>query len=174
MSDVEPLFDLVPRSASGAGPASGIPASGIPAGGSRPPFEPGNQAARTHGFYATARMREEDRAEVEAIAAIIAEGLPDYRASFAIQVWQLALKLWRQARAYGYLSERGSIRDDGSTQPLLIDLAKLENGIARDVDALGLNPRSMGALGLDVARTGSELDRYLAEHYPADPAEAER
>ena len=139
------------------------PRGGPARGYSWPPFEPGNQASLRSGFYLSPALREEHRAEVEALAESLAAALPDYNGgTFGVQVAQLALKLWRQGRAYAYLAERGLTREDGSAQPLLVDLAKLENGIARDLDALGLNPRSRAALGLDVARAESELERYLA------------
>lgn len=129
------------------------------------PFEVGNRAAAKHGFWSDPSLRDDDRAEVAEIAVSIVDALPDYQGQFGFAVEQLALKVWRQRRAYRDLSEHGVLRD-GKPAPVLVDLSKLENAIARDLDALGLTPTSRARLGLDIARTGDVLAEYLEQAYP--------
>jgi hypothetical protein len=138
----------------GAGPARGY---------SWPPFEKGNTAAVRSGFWASPLLREHDREEVAEIEASLRELMPVYAPAFAPMVEQAACRLWRQRRAYRDLSENGLVRD-GQPAPLLVDLAKLERQIARDLVELGMTPRSGAALGVEIAaaqRIGSELvERY--------------
>lgn len=129
------------------------------------PFERGHAVSTKHGFWASPMLRPDDQAEVEAIAASIVEALPAYESSFGIAVEQLAVKIWRQRRAYADLAEHGVIRDSRPA-PVSIDLAKLENAIARDLDALGLTPTSRARLGLDLVRTRDALSEYLSVAYP--------
>lgn len=145
----------VPRS--GAEERVGGPARGY----SWPPFEPGNTAAVRSGFYVSPLMRDEDAAEVEEIAGQVRELLAvpvQERPEFDLGVEQIALKVWRQRRAYRDLSERGILRKGGKPAALLADLSKLETAIAKDLDAYGLRPRAAVALGLDLVRTaGAKL-----------------
>jgi hypothetical protein len=60
-------------------------------------------------------------------------------------VSQLAVRLWRQRRAYRDLDEHGLIRD-GRPAPVLDHLTKLESRIMADLEALGLTPRSASEL----------------------------
>jgi hypothetical protein len=137
----------------GAGPARGY---------SWPDAEPGNLLALKSGFWIDPTLREEHRAELEQIGAQVWEVLPFKRPQFAPVVGQLALRVWRQRRAYRDLSEYGIVRD-GKPAPLLVELAKVENAIQRDLVELGLTPRSAAALGLDLARGERELS--VLEYY---------
>ena len=125
--------------------------------------EPGNLLAVKSGFWIDPLLREEHRAELDEIGAQIWEVLPFKRAEFAPAVGQLALRLWRQRRGYRDLSEYGIVRE-GKPAPLLVELAKVENAIQRDLVELGLTPRSAAALGVDLVaaqRIGSGLvERY--------------
>jgi hypothetical protein len=96
-------------------------------------------------------MRESDRAEVDELRGLVREALPLYEPSFEIAIEQLALKLWRQRRAYADLAAHGLTRG-GSPAPLLADLSKVENAIQRDLDALGLTPLARARLGVDLSR----------------------
>lgn len=122
----------------------------------------GNLLAVKSGFWIDPTLREEHRAELDEIGMQIWEVLPFKRAEFAPAVGQLALRLWRQRRAYRDLSEYGIVRD-GKPAPLLVELAKVENAIQRDLVELGLTPRSAAALGLDLARGERELS--VLEYY---------
>ncbi len=132
--------------------------------------EPGNMLAATHGFYIDPMLRPEHRAELEEIAATVWELLPFKRPEFAPAVGQVALKLWRQQAAYRDISEHGLIREGGKPAPLLVELAKVENAIQRDLIELGLTPRSAAALGLDLARGERTLN--LLDFYGDRAAEA--
>jgi len=125
--------------------------NGRPARGySWPPFEPRNTAAVKSGFWASPLLREDDRVEVAEIEASLRELMPAYASAFEPMVEQVACRIWRQRRGYADLSENGLVRD-GQPAPLLVDLAKLERQIARDLVELGMTPRSAAALGVDVA-----------------------
>ena len=123
----------------------------------------GNLLAVKSGFWIDPLLREEHRAELDEIGTQIWSLLPFKRSEFAPAVGQLALRLWRQRRAYRDLSEHGILRE-GKPAPLLVELAKVENAIQRDLVELGLTPRSAAALGCDLVaaqRIGSGLvERY--------------
>lgn len=125
--------------------------------------EPGNLLAVKSGFWIDPLLRDEHRAELEKIGEQIWSLLPFKGVEFAPAVAQLALRLWRQRRAYRDLSEHGLVREDGRPAPLLVELAKIENAIQRDLVELGLTPRSAASLGLDLARGERELS--VLEYY---------
>jgi hypothetical protein len=127
--------------------------------------EPGNLLAATHGFYIDPMLRDEHREELDEIAATVWDLLPVKRPEFGLTVGQLAAKLWRQRRAYRDLSENGLIREGGKPAPLLVEVAKVENAIHRDLVELGLTPRSAAALGVDLVRGERELS--VIEYYEA-------
>jgi hypothetical protein len=128
------------------------------------PFEKENSAAVRSGFWASPLLREPDRAEVAEIEASLRELMPVYSPAFEPMVEQIACRVWRQRRAYADLSEHGIVRD-GQPAPLLVDLAKLERQIARDLVELGMTPRSAAALGVDVAQAQRALGADLVERY---------
>jgi hypothetical protein len=103
-----------------------------------------NLAAAKHLFFADPTLRDDTRAELDEIEAVIVEQLP-YDGPFGLAVSQLAVRLWRQRRAYRDLDEHGLIRD-GKPAPILDHLTRLENAIMRDLEALGLTPRSASEL----------------------------
>jgi hypothetical protein len=125
--------------------------------------EPGNLLAATHGFHIDPTLRAEHRAELDEIGATVWDLLPVKRPEFRLAVEQLAVKLWRQRRAYRDLSEHGLVHEGGKPAPLLAEVAKVENAIQRDLVELGLTPRSAAALGLDLARGERELS--VLEYY---------
>jgi hypothetical protein len=129
-----------------------------------PPTGPGNTLAVKSGFWASPMLREPDRAEIAEISASIRERMPCYSPAFEPAIEQLSMRLWRQRRAYADLSEHGIVRE-GKPAPVLVDLSKLENAIARDLAELGMTPRSAAALGVDVATTQRTLS--LIEYWRA-------
>jgi hypothetical protein len=142
----------------GKGPARGY---------SWPPFEKGHTLSVKSGFWASPLLRAHDREEVAEIEASLRELMPVYAPSFAPMVEQAACRIWRQRRAYRDLSENGLVRD-GHPAPLLVDLAKLERQISRDLVELGMTPRSAAALGVDVATR--ERAFSIVEYYRAREA----
>ena len=137
-----------------------------------PPFEPGHMLSVKSGFWASPMLREHDRAEVEEIADSLRELMPGYAPAFELTIEQLACRIWRQRRAYADLSEHGIVRK-GQPAPLLVDLAKLERQIARDLAELGMTPRSALALGVDAAareRALSVVEYYRARELAGLPA----
>jgi hypothetical protein len=97
------------------------------------------------GFWIDPQLRDEHRAELAEIEAAVVESLPYPAEPFVLAVSQLAVRLWRQRRAYRDLDEHGLIRD-GKPAPILDHLAKLESRIMADLEALGLTPRSASEL----------------------------
>jgi hypothetical protein len=81
----------------------------------------------------------------------------------------VACRVWRLRRGYRDLSENGLLRESGQPAPILVDLAKLEGGLVRDLAELGLTPRAMVGLGLDLLRgqqaqlTARRLARLVEE-----------
>lgn len=139
----------------GCGPARGY---------SWPPFERENVAAVTHGFFADPLLRPEMRAELREIEAALAAQVP-YPGPYGLAVGQLALRLWRQRRAYRDLDEHGLVRD-GTPAPILDHLSKLESAIARDLQALGLTPQSASDL-IERARAATDPFEALEAHLRA-------
>ena len=133
-------------------------------GYSWPPFERKNLAAKKSGFWASPMLREDDRAEVEEIAASLRELCPLSSPAFEPLIEQVACRLWRQRRAYRDLSENGTVRE-GHPAPLLVDLGKLERQISRDLAELGMTPRSAAALGVDVVTAQRAMS--IVEYYAA-------
>lgn len=127
--------------------------------------QPGNLLAASHGFYIDPTLRDEHREELEEIAATVWELLPVKRSEFGLAVGQVAAKLWRQRRALRDLFEHGLVREGGKPAPLLVEVAKVENAIHRDLVELGLTPRSAAALGVDLVRGERELS--VIEYYEA-------
>jgi hypothetical protein len=98
------------------------------------------------GFWIDPKLREEHRAELAEIEEAVVESLPYPAEPFGLAVNQLAVRLWRQRRAYRDLDQHGLIREGGTPAPILDHLAKLENRIMSDLEALGLTPRSASEL----------------------------
>jgi hypothetical protein len=137
--------------------------------GQRPPLRPGHEVTVRSGFYISPLLREQDAAEVEEIGAELRELLPVYRDSFEPLLEIVACRVWRLRRGYRDLSENGLLRKGGQPAPILVDLAKLEGGLVRDLAELGLTPRAMVGLGLDLLRgqqaqlTARRLARMVEE-----------
>jgi hypothetical protein len=132
-------------------------------GYSWPPFENGHTLSMRSGFWVDPQLRDEHRAELAEIEAALIESLPYPAEPFALAVNQLSVRLWRQRRAYRDLDEHGLLRD-GKPAPILDHLAKLENRIMADLEALGLTPRSASEL-IERARSAdpfAELRAHLA------------
>jgi len=125
--------------------------------------EPGNLLALKSGFWIDPQLREEHRDELAEIELAVAEFLPYPAGPFTLAVSQLAVRLWRQRRAYRDLDEHGLIRD-GKPAPILDHLARLESRIMADLEALGLTPRSASEL-IERARSAdpfADLRDHLA------------
>jgi hypothetical protein len=148
---------------------------GHPARGySWPPFENGNQAARTHGGYSLLGIG--DRATE--IADDIRPTLPAYAAADEPVLLLLATTLARIERANaaieavdaaseplgGYLAARDSPTLAPDLSRLRSDLRSWINTARRLANDLGLTPTSRARLGLDLVaaqRIGGELlERY--------------
>ena len=131
--------------------------------------EPGNLLALKSGFWIDPQLREKHRAELAEIEEGVAASLPYPAEPFALAVSQLTVRIWRQRRAYRDLDEHGLIRD-GRPAPILDHLAKLENRIMADLEALGLTPRSACEL-IERARSAdpfAELRAHLQAKQEAE------
>lgn len=134
--------------------------------------EPGNLLAAKSGFWIDPTRRDEHRAELEAIVGVLVEHLPYDPEPFALAIDQLALRLWRQRRAYADLDERGLLRG-GKPAPILDHLARLENAIMRDLEALGLTPRSAQEMIERTRDPFAALAGHLAELRAEKSADAD-
>jgi hypothetical protein len=114
--------------------------------------EPGNQLARTHGFYARYLTPLED-AEVEEIAGAIRQLAPLDADGLEPAIQLLAGQIWRRKRAYADLQRHGVTRgraDRSRAASILGDLTKLEGSILDGLRELGMTARSATALGLQL------------------------
>ena len=134
-----------PAKRAGKGPARGY---------SWPPFENGNTAARRHAFYAE-KFQPLEREEIAETAELLRDVLPLYSSAFEPLVQLLAARLWRIKRAYAYIDEHP---EEDVPRSLLVNLGTLENTVSRDLEALGLSPRSAAALGIDLQRLARASD----------------
>lgn len=115
------------------------PPSGIPANGTRPPFEPGNEAAVTHGAYSDKRV-----APLATLArAEIVEAAPWLEA----EAFGPALDAWSRAEARvalvdSWLQEHGLLDPEGKPRPAAEFVVKLERAAADLRARIGLDPAS--------------------------------
>lgn len=120
--------------------------------GQRAPLGPGHKATVRHSFYVSPLLRDADRTEVVEIMDSLRAVLPVHRESFDLLLELVACRLWRLRRGYQDLSANGMLRRGGKPAPILVDIGKLEGGLVRDLSELGLTPKSMVSLGLDLLK----------------------
>jgi hypothetical protein len=105
--------------------------------------------------------------------------VPAYSPADEAMVRLLALVLARIERAVAALDRLDDASEGSELKLYLGDSAQSFQRLREDCrgwvntarrlsNDLGLSPTSRAKLGLDVARTGDALERYLAEHYPAE------
>jgi hypothetical protein len=143
----------------------------------RPPFEPGNTAAVTHGAYSVRRVSPLAQRLVDAALsdpALSYLHAPAYLP--AVVAWaaseaQLALIAdWVSEMTLQQAAESGQ----GRTSPLEL-LRKFDSSTATHRARLGLDPLSRAKLRLDQAAAGVDMAKLLAEaRRQADDAAAER
>lgn len=118
--------------------------SGSPMRGySWPPFEPGNEAALTHGAYSANR--------VEPIATALRAQLLEVAAWCAAPAFAATVAAWSQAEARArllqlYLDEVGLLDAEGEPRSALAALDKAERAASRLREQLGLTPAAWAAL----------------------------
>ena len=117
---------------------------------------PGNQASRTHGGYSLVARGRLDAKAAEVYSAL-EEDLPI--AASGVVVRLLAECLCRLDDVTAYLRDRGLLDAKGEFRAAVEVEARLRREAAEHADALGLTPRSMVRLGLDVARGRSLAER---------------
>lgn len=113
--------------------------------GQRPPFEPGNQAARKHGVYSPGRLREIAAGYLERLRAEAPTG-GEPADSMALEL--LALTWARLELGYAYLDEHGILDDDGEPLRLVRDLVSWENSARKLLVELGMTAASRAELRL--------------------------
>ena len=105
-----------------------------PANGTRPPFEPGNTAALTHG----ARSPRSVEAKVQELRAALFEVAPDLDTPrFAETIERYLRSLAREKLLHDYLMEKGP---ENAGQRLWEGATASANASQRMADALGLTP----------------------------------
>lgn len=111
---------------------------------SRPPFEPGNDVAVTHGALSPRRVAPLAAAAVERLRAVApwAADRPAFLGSVESLAWcEAQLELVR-----AYLDDVGLLDGDGQPRAVCNLLDRLEGRAARLRDALGLSPMALAKL----------------------------
>lgn len=135
----------------------------------RPPFEPNNQMAVTHGARSDALVRP--RAEELAPELLAAHPHLDQRKD-GPAVFRYARVLARIERVYAWLEEEGrdavfADLEAGTVHPVHDRLSRWERQAAADEERLGLSPASRAKLGVERMR-GAALLEHLRREYAAD------
>lgn len=142
------------HSAAAAGSDS-RPLGGTARGYSRPPFEPGNTAAVTHGAH-SAGIVDSLAAEYVQAAVDAAPYLALARFAFALTAWARVEArcelLSRYIDSHGIQNTRGTPR-----MSVLATLAASERAAARGRDALGLTPDSAARIAATIRASGAAL-----------------
>lgn len=150
-------------------PRSGVDESGewTPAfPGQRPPFRP------THGVFSKMTLEPRAAEIASEIRAVLDEELGAATSRLDdTMVGLLATTLAQIEACVADFAQRGLIRPDGSASPLVKHIGTMLNTAGRFAAQLGMSPTSRAALGLDIVRTGDELERYLAQRRQSSPAE---
>ncbi|WP_101844814.1 hypothetical protein [Zhihengliuella sp. ISTPL4] len=122
---------------------------------SRPPFEPGNTAAVTHGAHSSGI--------VDPLAAEYVQAAVDAAPYLALDRFAFALTAWARAEARcellsRYLDRHGVQNNRGTPRmSILATLATSERAAARGRDALGLTPDSAARIAATIRDGGAAL-----------------
>jgi hypothetical protein len=128
----------------------------------RPPAEPGNQLATTHGARAFVKLAPRAAQLADDIRAVAPAG--DDSDEVAIRL--LALTLAQVEAATSWLAEQGIVDGEGNPRGILRHLGTMMNTAARLANALGMTPTARAKMGLNLARArGEALRQHLDEHY---------
>lgn len=133
--------------------------------GQRPPFQPGNQLAVTHGAYSATRRDPIARRYLEEVYSDPATSYlssPAYHATLWLWATLMAqCELITEAMA-GMSFEEASESDRGKTSPM--DLLTRFSGRALALaKEMGFTPRSRASLGKTVASTKVDLANLLSD-----------
>lgn len=121
--------------------------------GQRPPFQPGHELSLKHGAYASVALGP----RVAELADELRPHVPGYTPADEIALRILCLGLARLERSAAAVDDA----DPAALERLRQDERGWSNTVRRFLSELGMTPRSRAQLGLDIARTGDELQRYL-------------
>lgn len=113
-------------------------------GYSWPPFEPGNQVARTHGAYA-ADVPDKAREIVDVLFP------PEVVDRYGPMTLAAATVWVRWCRANADLEERGLVLEDGSVNPCAVIASRCEAKLLDFSARFGLDPKSEAQLARDRA-----------------------
>jgi hypothetical protein len=105
-----------------------------------PPFEPGNEAAVTHGVWRAGRA-EQIRERVEALAANVADAFP-WTVPYELERAAYARAAVDEADVQAYLDAVGALDEHGSERSAVRTLERFASRAARCRAALGLSPDS--------------------------------
>lgn len=131
--------------------------------GQRPPFEPGNELAATHGGYSELRLQPLR----EAAADLLRRLVPSYDQADEPTIRVIAGALARIELANAWLAEEGLFRGEaGELQPVLRALSTWENTALRGLVALGCAPTvrkqlELGSRGAGAGAAGGETAAEL-------------
>lgn len=131
-----------------------------------PPADKGNGRAMQHGLGA--KLPENLPPEAEELRQLLRENSPvrgsDGDAHPADEAYIFnAARFWAKVnRANDWLEEHGWFGEDGQLRPVVAELRKHEDQLAKYLDQLGMTPTSRARLGLDLART-ADLATAMSE-----------
>jgi hypothetical protein len=133
-----------------------------------PPFEGGNQAARTHGVWA----KDVDEEAAEVLHALYP---PELAARFPAAA-ALGAQVWvRRRRALADIDSRGLVIEDGKggvrANPLLQPVTSWENTLLRIANEFGLTPRSEAELVRDRAVGALDVSMLMSSYSEDDELE---
>ena len=136
--------------------------------GQRPPFEPGNRLAETHGFYA-AKLRPNELDEVQDIASTLRDLSPASGDALEPLLQITAAKVWRWRRLHGWLAANADrmVGSDGRLADVIEAVDRFESRMVAALDKLALTPEAVADLGLTHART-VRLKSYDLDALPAE------
>lgn len=144
-----------------------------PRGYSWPPFEPGNDAAATHGANSLAKVKP--RAEELAPRVLDANPHLDPERD-GVAVFRYAVVLARIERVYAWLAERddGVFEDatEGKIHRCYERLERWEKQAAKDEERLAIAPLTRARLGLDQLRGEQAASEAAARAAQAEAEEA--
>lgn len=155
---VEPVGDGGVRGAAPDGQVPSVSAPPAVRSGLRPPFEPGNEVAVTHGAYAKLKLapRADELAQDFRRRAPIPTTPTDEPGFAAFGLVAAQLEAASKALEEAGPDELGRLR---------ADVRGWLASFIRYADAFGFTPAARVRLGLDIARTGEALEAHLRTHY---------
>lgn len=126
----------------------------------RPPFEPGNRLAETHGVHVK-KLQIAELEDMQQIADALRELCTIKSPALEPLIQIAAAKYWRWKKGKAWLKENTSelVTDDGRFIDLAEALDRLEGRIVGILGKLSMTPEAAAELGFTLAKTDALVDR---------------